>query len=62
MPKGYTRIEQGVFRTPERNYWVRASANHPRTGHRINRSAPLPLGATLREARARLAEFKVEIR
>lgn len=34
---------------------------HPRTGHRINRSAALTLGATLREARARLAELKVEI-
>ena len=61
MPKGYTRIEQGVYRTPERNYWVRASACHPRTGRRVNRSASLPLGASLREARSRLAELRVEI-
>jgi len=61
MPKGYTRIELGVYRTPERNYWVRATACHPRTGRRINRSATLPKGATLREARVRLVELREEI-
>lgn len=61
MPKGYTRIEPGVYRAPERNYWVRATACHPRTGRRINLSASLPLGATLRDARSRLAELRAEI-
>lgn len=61
MPKGYTRIEQGVYRTPERNYWVRATACHPRTERRINRSATLPKGATLRQARAKVVELRDEI-
>ena len=61
MPKGYTRIEPGVYRAPERNYWVRATACHPRTGRRINLSASLPIGATLRDARSRLAELRAEI-
>ena len=60
MPKGYTRIEPGVYRAPERNYWVRATACHPRTGRRINLSASLPLGATPRDARSRLAELRAE--
>lgn len=61
MPKGYTRIEEGVYRTPERLYWVRATACHPRTGRRINRSATLPKGATLRDARAQMAVLREEI-
>ena len=61
MPKGYDNIEAGIQRNPEGNYWVRASVRHPRTGKMVSRSATLPAGATLHEARKHLAVLRVEV-
>ena len=61
MPKGFVNIESGIQRTPEGNYWVRASVRHPRTGKLLSRSATLPTGACLIDARKRLAALRVEV-
>lgn len=61
MPKGTTTVEPGVQRTAEGKYWVRASCRHPRTGKMVSRSATLPAGSSLHDARKRLAELRLEL-
>ena len=61
MPKGFVNIESGIQRTPEGSYWVRASVRHPRTGKMLSRSATLPTGACLIDARKRLTTLRVEV-
>lgn len=61
MPKGHVNIEPGIQRTPDGSYWVRANVRHPQTGKMVSRSATLPAGATLHDARKRLAALRVEV-
>ena len=61
MPNGHVNIEAGIQRTPDGTYWVRASMRHPQTGKMVSRSATLPVGATLYDARKHLAALRVEV-